>query len=550
MSAPHKPVPLHFIAQRIERDLRHCPGMQIRLRFPPEPNGYLHLGHAKALLLNFELAKKYGGSCHLRFDDTNPSQESQHYVDSILYDLKWLGYGGARVTYTSDYFEMLHEYAVQMILKGKAYIDSHDSDVFAQKYKGTPTQIGSESPDRRRKIAENLELFDQMKQGKYPAGSFTLRAKIDMHSPNMHLRDPSIYRIKERAHFRKGNQWCIYPTYDFAHCISDAIEGITHSLCSLEFEVHRPLYEWILDTLLLSGPKQIEFARLNLSHTVLSKRKMAMLIKKESVGGWNDPRLATLSGMRRRGYKPSAIRCFVERVGLSKRKSLTDESVLAWALRRTLNVDCARRMAILWPLKVVITNYPSHEEWVSVPNNPENPQDGARKMPFSRDIYIEQADFSENPPSNFFRLSIGEEVRLKYAYIIRCDEVVKDEKQRIAYLKCSYDPNTKSGTPGANRKVKSTLGWVSCAQAYAAEIRHYKPLFSIEEPESASDYLHHLQPNTMEVIRNAQLEPILRDAKACETYQFERLGYYSKDEKQEHVFHQGVPLRDAFKKPS
>ena len=545
--AANTPSSPHFIALRIEEDLRKKPDLQLRLRFPPEPNGHLHLGHAKALLINFELAKKYGGKCHVRFDDTDPSKESKAYVNSILLDTKWLGYKNTPITYTSDYFEQLYTYALTIIRAGKAYIDGQNREDFAKYYKGTPTQAGKNSPDRNRSIKENIQLFTAMREGKYPPGTFTLRAKIDMSAPNMHMRDPALYRIKKAHHFRTNYQWPIYPTYDFAHCLSDAIEGITHSLCSLEFEVHRPLYEWILSTLSITGPTQIEFARLHISHTILSKRKMHTLITQKAVSDWHDPRLLTLSGMRRRGYNPHALRQFIERVGTSKRKSLTDIALLEWALREECNATSLRRMAVLRPLKIIITNYPADkEEELTAQNNPENLAAGHRMLPFSRELYIAQEDFCEAPPANFFRLAPTREVRLKHAYIIRCEEVVRNSNGQLAYIACSYDPNTRSGTPGAKRKVKGTLGWVSCKHAFSAEIRQYKPLFLSEDPESDKNYLQHINPMAMECIHNARLEPLLRQAKVGEVYQFERIGYYCRDNDVANIFHQSTSLKHSF----
>ena len=444
MSIESPSTSLHFIAQIIEEDLRRRPDLQLRFRFPPEPNGHLHLGHSKAIALNFELARKYNASCHLRFDDTDPGKESKEYVRSILRDVAWLGYSTENLTYASDYFGKMYKYAQSLIRMGKAYVDSHSSEIFAEKYKGTPTRVGKESPDRGRSIEENLQLFEEMKTGEHSPGSLILRAKIDMASPNMHLRDPVIYRIKEGGHFRTHQQWKIYPMYDFAHCLCDAIEGITYSLCSLEFEVHRPLYEWFLGTLGLSGPRQIEFARLSLSHSVLSKRKISILIEKKMVSGWSDPQLLTLSGLRRRGYTSSSLLRFVERVGLSKRRSLTNISLLHWSLREELNAVVERRIAILRPLRVEIENYPEKEkEWLLAQNNPEDNHAGSRQLLFEREIYIEETDFSEDPSPNFYRLSPGQEVRLKYAYIIRCKEVVRAKDGKLICLRCSYDPNTR-----------------------------------------------------------------------------------------------------------
>ena len=540
---------LHFIAQIIEEDLGRRPDLELRFRFPPEPNGHLHLGHSKALSHNFELARKYNGSCHLRFDDTDPIKESEEYVRSILEDVAWLGYSVEHVAYASDYFEKLYKYAKELIKMGKAYVDSHSSEVFAAKYKGTSREAGKESPFRGRSVSENLQLFEEMQAGKHTPGSLTLRAKIDMLSPNMHMRDPVMYRIKAGGHFRTQDRWKVYPMYDFAHCVCDAIEGITHSLCSLEFEVHRPLYEWFLETLGLSGPRQIEFARLSLSHTVLSKRKILALIERNLISGWDDPQILTLSGLRRRGYTPSSLLCFIERIGLSKRRSLTDMALLQWSLREELNTTAERRMAILRPLRVRIENYPEKKvEWLSAQNNPEDPSVGSRKLPFGREIYIEETDFCEQPPPEFYRLAPGQEVRLKYAYIIRCEEAVRSSSGELLYLRCSYGPNTRSGTEGAKRKTKATLSWLSVEQSITAEVRQYGQLFSEEDPESDDNYLQDIRSTAVEHVSGVRLESSLAVARAGERYQFERQGYYCRDETRADLFHQSVPLRDSYKK--
>ena len=543
---------LHFIAQVIEKDLAARPQLKLKLRFPPEPNGYLHLGHAKALCLNFDLAHQYQGSCHLRIDDTDPSKESSDYVRAIFEDIQWLGYSTEDTSYASDYFDQLYHYATELIGMDRAYVDGHSSEAFARQYKGTPTQAGTHSPHRARSIEENLSLFGDMKAGQHPAGSLILRAKIDMSSPNMHMRDPAIYRIKLEQHYRSERKWCIYPMYDFAHCLCDAIEGVTHSLCSLEFEVHRPLYEWFLDTLGLSGPKQIEFARLSLSHTVLSKRKLSILISKGYASSWDDPMLPTLSGLRNRGFSSASLRRFVNRSGISKRNSLIDISLLNWALREDLNLSAPRRMAILRPLKVCIENYPEHEkEWLVAQNNPENAQAGHRHILFSRELYIEQTDFLLDPPSKFFRLAPGKEVRLKYAYIIRCKEVIRNEDGQITCLLCEYDPLTKSGTAGAQRSVKGTLSWVSTQGACTAELRHYEPLFKQPNPEVDPNYLDQVDPSAVERIQGAQLEASLGTAASPqEVYQFERQGYYCRDQQDVHLFHRSVSLRDSYQKAS
>ena len=535
----------HFIAEIIEADLAKHPGMKLRLRFPPEPNGHLHLGHAKAMVLNYTMAQHYGGSCHVRFDDTDPAKESLHYVKSILKDIRWLGYE-ANETYSSDYFSRLYEQALRLIDMNLAYVDSHSSEVFAERFKGTPTRAGLMSPDRNRSVAENRDLFEEMHKGKHPEGAYTLRAKIDMASPNMHMRDPAIYRIKKMPHFRNQEAWSIYPLYDFAHCLCDAFENITHSLCSLEFEVHRPLYEWFLDQLGLGGPRQIEFARLALAHNVLSKRKIAQLIATNEVSGWEDPQLYTLSGLRRRGYTPEAITGAVTHIGLSKRKSLTSPAVLEWFLRTELNLCALRRFVILDPLRIVLTNYPEKEnEELVAANNPEDPKAGTRLLPFGRTLFIERADFMEEPTKKFFRLAPGREVRLKHAYIIQCDEVVKNLDGSIDHLRCSYDPKTKSGTPGANKKVKATLGWVEASQAYSLSVTRFHACFLDEDPESVEAYLEALNPLRKQVFPHAIGEPSIREAQAGIPIQFERQGYFCLDTKQKDCFYESAPLKGA-----
>ena len=501
------------------------------------------------MYLNFELAKKYGGSCHIRIDDTDPSKERGTYVEAILRDASWMGYGTSDVRYASDYFDRLYEQANRLIKLGHAYVDGHSSDEFAQLYKGTPTQPGRNSPHRSRSIEENLRLFEEMKNGDSHADGLILRAKIDMSAPNMHLRDPAIYRMKRVPHYRSGAKWSIYPMYDFAHCLCDAFEGITHSLCSLEFEVHRPLYEWFLSTLKCLGPRQIEFARLSLSHTVLSKRKLALLIKQGYASGWDDVQLPTLSGLRRRGYTPAALCQFIERSGISKRNALIDNELLGWALREELNQSAPRRMVALRPLKIQITNYPEEQrEWLDAQNNPQDPESGHRKLLFGPNLYIDQSDFETDPPPKFFRLAPGREVRLKYAYIIRCEEVVRDAKGSIKKLLCTYDPNTRSGTPGAARHVKGTLGWVAEEESLEAEILQYHTLFTQENPEIEEDYLKGVNPSAIERIQGARLEASLNDAAPRSVYQFERQGYYCRDEQQSNLFHQTIPLKDSYKK--
>ena len=540
----------HFIEQIIDSDLTSGRCKKVRLRFPPEPNGYLHLGHAKAICLNFDLAAKYQGTCHVRFDDTDPSKESIDYVHAIQRDVTWLGYGMTQVTYASDYFDRLYKYARQLIERNKAYVDFHSTEEFAKQYKGTPTQAGKASPYRSTDIAENMRKFEDMHQGNIATGSCVLRAKIDMHSPNMHMRDPAIYRIRrDTRHFRADSCWHIYPMYDFAHCLCDAIEGITHSLCTLEFEVHRPVYEWFLDALGVTGPKQIEYSRLHLSHSVLSKRKMQVLIEERRVSGWEDPQLPTLAGLRHRGYTAASIKHFVRTVGVSKRKTLSDLSLFRWSLREDLNRCAQRRMAILHPLRIILSNYPkSQEESLQAQDNPEDPTAGKRALPFCRELYIDRDDFKEVADKNFFRLTIGKEVRLKYAYIIRCEEVIKNEEGQIIALRCTYDAETKSGLPGSNKKVKATISWVSAQHAISAHIRHYTSLFLSEWPDEEKDFLENLRPNSYIDITEAQLEPTLGQAKAGEIFQFERLGYYCRDEQNARLFHQSVSLRESAKK--
>ncbi len=542
---------LNFIEQKIEDDIRNKKNRGLVVtRFPPEPNGYLHIGHAKSICLNFGLAQKYGGKCHLRFDDTNPEKEEEEYVQSIMKDIKWLGFeweGEAR--YASGYFDQLYEWAEKMILGGKAYVDDQSAEEIATQ-KGSPTAPGQESPYRDRTPEENLAFFRDMREGKYKEGEKVLRAKIDMASPNMHMRDPIMYRIMFKTHHRTGNKWCIYPMYDYTHGQSDYIEGITHSLCTLEFEVHRPLYDWFLDQIITTDyrPEQTEFARLNLSYTVMSKRMLLELVEEGFVSGWDDPRMPTISGFRRRGYTAASIRNFSDRIGVAKRDNMIDVALLEHSVRENLNKIAPRVMAVLDPLKVIITNYPVGEvEDMAITNNPEDESMGLRTIPFSREIYIERNDFMEDPPEKFFRLAPGAEVRLKSAYIIKCDEVVKDASGKIIELRCSYDPETRSGS-GVSRKVKGTLHWVSVAHAIDAEVRLYDRLFTVEDPDGAKDkgFKEFLNPHSLEVIENAKTEPSLKSAKALEHFQFQRLGYFnvdpdSKDGKL--IFNRTVPLR-------
>ncbi|MFH1621808.1 MAG: glutamine--tRNA ligase/YqeY domain fusion protein [Candidatus Omnitrophota bacterium] len=547
----------NFIREIIDSDLAQGKNeKRVHTRFPPEPNGYLHIGHAKAICLNFGIARDYKGLCNLRFDDTNPETEEVEYVNSIIEDVRWLGFDWQdRLYYASDYFEKLYEYAVQLIEKGKAFVcDQVLEEV--RRDRGTITELGKESPYRNRSIEENLDLFKRMKEGEFLDGSRVLRGKIDMSHTNLLMRDPVFYRIRKIAHHRTGNKWCIYPTYDFTHCICDSIEGITHSICTLEFEVHRPLYDWILDKLGIHHPQQIEFARLNLSHTILSKRKLLELVEKKYVNGWNDPRMPTLSGLRRRGYSPESIRKFCERIGVARMDSIIDLVVLENSIREELNKTAPRVMAVLRPLKVVIDNYPEGKvEELEAVNNPEDPSMGTRKVPFSRELYIEQEDFREVPPKKFFRLSPGVEVRLRYAYFIKCVSVVKDEKTKEAKeVHCTYDPKTRGGDSPDGHKVKSTLHWVSSKHVQEAEVRLYDTLFTKRDPSDvaeAEDFTVSLNPNSLEVVKSCQLEPSLKNAKPGSRYQFERLGYFIVDSTSEDgnlIFNRTVTLRDTWAK--
>jgi glutaminyl-tRNA synthetase len=525
-------------------------------RFPPEPNGYLHIGHAKSICLNFGLAQEFNGHCNLRFDDTNPSREEQEYVDSIMEDVRWLGFDWQeRLYYASDYFGQLYAWAVQLIKKGKAYVCDLSADEIRE-YRGTLTQPGKESPYRNRSIEENLDLFERMRKGEFPDGSKTLRAKGDMSSGNINMRDPVMYRIKHEDHHRTGNKWRIYPMYDYAHGQSDSIEGVTHSICTMEYEDHRPLYDWYLDELDIYHPQQIEFARLNLSHTVVSKRKLLKLVNEGYVKGWNDPRMPTLAGIRRRGYTAEAIRNFCERIGVGKKESLVDMALLEFCVREHLNKIAPRVMAVLRPLKVIITNYSEEqEEYLDAINNPEDPDAGTRKVPFSKVLYIEQEDFMEDPPKQFFRLAPGREVRLRYAYFIKCENVVKDDKGYIVEIHCTYDPATRGGDAPDGRKVKATLHWVSAQHAIDAEVRLYDTLFTKEEPdnvEEGKDFTDYINPKSLEVLNGCKLEPSLKDAKPGDRFQFERLGYFCVDSKDSKpgspVFNRIVTLKDEWAK--
>lgn len=544
----------NFIYNIIDEDLKsgkHPEG--IHTRFPPEPNGYLHIGHAKSICLNFGTAEKYAGLCNLRFDDTNPTKEDTEYVDSIQEDINWLGFSwGNRRYYASDYFEKLYEYACALIEKGLAYVDDLTAEEI-RAYRGTLTEPGRESPCRSRSVAENLALFERMKAGEFPDGNRVLRAKIDMASPNITMRDPVIYRIAHAVHHRTGGAWCIYPMYDFAHPLSDAIEHITHSLCTLEFEDHRPFYDWLLEVLGFdknTRPRQIEFARLNVTNTITSKRKLRQLVEEGHVRGWDDPRMPTLSGLRRRGYTPASIRDFCERIGVAKSNSTVDVAMLEHCVREDLNEHAARVMAVLRPLKVVLTNYPADKsEELLAENHPT--RGGKRYVPFSRELYIEREDFMEEPPKKFFRLRPGGEVRLKHAYIIKCEEVVKDEKGEITELRCTYDPESKSGGSAANRKVKGTLHWVSANDALDAEVRLYDYLLKTEEAEEAADFLASLNPHSLEVIEGAKVEPSLARTAEGTHYQFLRTGYFvvDKDTRPDKlVFNRIVGLKDSWGK--
>jgi glutaminyl-tRNA synthetase len=548
---------LDFIRQIIADDVaagKH--GGEVITRFPPEPNGYLHIGHAKSICLNFGISQEgEGRRCHLRFDDTNPTKEDVEYTDSIQEDVRWLGFDwGEHLYFASDYFQQLYEYAVDLIKNGKAYVDSLAAEEI-RAHRGTLTEPGKESPYRNRPVEENLELFEKMKNGDLEEGECVLRARIDMASPNLNLRDPTIYRIRKATHHRTGDTWCIYPMYDFAHGQSDAIEGITHSLCTLEFENHRPLYDWLLDNLPVpSRPRQIEFARLNLTYTVMSKRRLLELVNEGYVSGWDDPRMPTLSGLRRRGYTPEAIRNLCARVGVAKFESIVDIQLLEHCLREDLNKRAPRVMAVLKPLRLVIENYPEGEvDELDAINNPEDPEAGTRKVPFSRVLYIEQDDFREDPPKKFFRLAPGREVRLRYAYFITCKEVIKDEQTgEIKELRCTYDPATRGGDAPDGRKVKATMHWVSAEHALPAEVRVYDHLFTQPNPMEAEDFKSTINPDSLEVLKPCYVEPSLRGAEPGAQYQFERLGYFcvdSRDSKPDGlVFNRTVTLRDTWAK--
>jgi glutaminyl-tRNA synthetase len=555
-SSPGKVERLNFIEQEIDKDLLlpKLAGKPFISRFPPEPNGYLHVGHAKSICLNFGLAQKYGGRCNLRFDDTNPSKEDQEYVDSIMEDVRWLGFQWDELHYASDYFEQLYQWAVQLIEAGKAYVCDLTGDQIRE-YRGTLTQPGKNSPFRDRSVDENLRLFEGMRAGEFPNGSRTLRAKIDMSSPNLNLRDPVMYRILHSHHHRTGDQWCVYPMYDWAHGQSDSIEEITHSICTLEFQDHRPLYDWFCRELGIYHPRQIEFARLNLSYTVMSKRKLLQLVQEKYVSGWDDPRMPTISGLRRRGYTPESIRRFCDRIGVARFYSTIDVAVLENSVREHLNAVTNRVMVVMRPVKVVITNYPEdHVDYLDAVNNPEDSSQGSRKLPFSRELLIEQEDFMENAPRKFFRLTLGGEVRLRYGYIIRCEEVVKDERGQIVELRCTYDPETRSGSPTEQtRKVKGTIHWVSQKHGVPLEIRLYDRLFRTENPDEAAEgktFLDNLNPDSLEIVSGIA-EPCLLSALPGQRFQFERIGYFCVDpdtRSDRPVFNRIVALRDSWAK--
>ena len=544
---------LDFVRSAVEADNASGRfGGQVITRFPPEPNGYLHIGHAKSMCLNFGLAQEYGGRCHMRFDDTNPAKEEEEFVDGILEDVRWLGWEwGEHLYFASDHFDKLYEFAIDLIQKGKAYVDDLDQEQIRQ-YRGTLTEPGVESPYRNRSIEENLTLFQAMKNGEVDEGQRVLRARIDMASGNINMRDPVLYRVLKTPHHRTGDKWVVYPMYDFAHGQSDSIEGVTHSICTMEYEDHRPLYDWILDALDVYHPQQIEFARLNLSHTVMSKRKLAQLVNEGHVRGWDDPRMPTLAGLRRRGYTPEAIRKFCDLVGVAKRQNVIEISLLEHAIRDHLNATSSRVLGVLKPLKVVIENYPEGQvEHLDAVNNPEDPGAGVRQLPFSRELYIERDDFMEDPPRKFFRLAPGREVRLRYGYFITCKEVIKNDAGEIIELRCTYDPATRGGQSPDGRKVKSTIHWVSAAHAVNAEVRLYEHLFTSERPDEESDFLSTLNPDSLHVITNAKLEPSVANANPGDRFQFERLGYFAVDPDStpnSPIFNRTVTLRDTWAK--
>jgi len=544
---------LHFIEEIVESDLASGKYKHILTRFPPEPNGYLHIGHAKSICLNFGLAKKYGGETNLRFDDTNPVTEETEYVESIRNDVQWLGFQWARERYASDYFDTLYQYAEQLIQQGDAYVDDSTPEAIAEE-KGTPTHPGKRNQYANRTVAENLELFRAMRDGKFPDGSRVLRAKIDMASPNMIMRDPILYRIKHAHHHRTGDTWCIYPMYDFAHGQSDSIENITHSICTLEFIPHRDLYNWCIEKLGIFPSKQYEFARLNMTYTIMSKRKLLQLVQENHVSGWNDPRMPTISGMRRRGYTPESIREFCDRIGVAKRENLIDVGLLEFCVREHLNKVALRRMVVVHPLKIVITSFGDTTELLQGENNPEDATAGSREIPFTKELYIEQEDFMENPPKKYFRLAPGQMVRLKHAYIIRCDQVMKDAAGNIQELHCTHIPESKSGSDTSGIHVKGTLHWVSAHHAFPVEVRLYDRLFKVEDVANATgDFKDHINENSMQVIPAALAEPALANDPADARFQFIRLGYFYADSEQasdQRIFNRTVTLKDTWAKES
>jgi glutaminyl-tRNA synthetase len=553
--APAEAVPRDFIREIVAADVAAgANGGRVATRFPPEPNGYLHIGHAKSICLNFGIAREFGGACNLRMDDTNPAKEEEEYVESIQADVRWLGFDwGNRLFFASDYFERLYGFAEQLIERGKAYVDDQSADEIRQS-RGTLTEPGKNSPWRDRGVAENLDLFRRMRAGEFPDGARVLRAKIDMASPNVVLRDPTLYRIKRATHHRTGDAWCIYPMYDFAHCLSDAIEGITHSICTLEFEINRPLYDWVIENVdAPARPHQYEFARLNLTYTVLSKRKLLKLVQGGTVAGWDDPRMPTISGFRRRGYTPEAIRAFCEKIGVGKRDSTVDVALLEHCLREDLNRRAPRLMAVLRPVKLVIENYPEGQvEELEAVNNPEDPSAGVRTVPFSRELWIDREDFREDPPKGFLRLAPGREVRLRYAYFVTCTGVVKDAAGNVVEIRCTYDPATRGGDAPDGRKVKVTMHWVAAARAHEATVRLYDRLFAQENPDEAEDFLTALNPNSLDVLRGCRVEPALAGVEPGTIVQFERVGYFVADAVESRpgapVFNRAVSLRDPWEK--
>jgi glutaminyl-tRNA synthetase len=550
MSSEAPAAPLDFVREIVEDDLRSGKHQTVVTRFPPEPNGYLHIGHAKSICLNFGVAAQYGGRCHLRFDDTNPTKEEQEYAEAIMRDVAWLGFDwGKNLFHASDYFEQLYTWAEDLIRGGKAYVDSLTADEI-RTYRGTLTEPGKDSPHRSRSVDENLDLFRRMRAGEFKDGEHVLRAKIDMASPNINLRDPILYRIRHEEHHRTGNAWCIYPMYDYAHPLSDAIEHITHSLCTLEFEDHRPLYDWLIENVPVPArPRQYEFARLNLNYTVMSKRKLLRLVTEKHVNGWDDPRMPTISALRRRGYRAEAIRNFAERVGVARRENVIDVGLLEFCVREDLNRIAPRVMGVLRPLKVVITNYPEGPgEEFETQNSPDDPSAGTRKVPFSREIYIEQEDFMEDAPPKFFRLAPGREVRLRSAYFITCTDVIKDDSGAIVELRATYDPATRGGDSPDGRKPKGTLHWVSAQHAIDCEVRLYDRLFLSEDPEEVADFIHNMNPGSLEVLDHAKLEPSVKGAAVMSRYQFERLGYFCVDPDstaERLVFNRTATLKDT-----